>query len=417
MEESAAPVSFGRVLKNRQFCALWLALLVSSFGDWLALLALFSYIAFRLHGTPSQISWMLISFTLPAALFGPLGGVFVDRWNIKRTMIASDLIRTVLAALLAFSTDLYQIYFLVFTLSFVSCFFLPAQTVAIPLMVRKEELLVANSINAQTIQLIRVISPAVAGALVAWAGHKICFYIDSLSFVISAALLSTITLHRDTTEANKGIGSLPRELVEGLRFIGKHRAILFLTISMTAAILAVGAFDAVIVVYVRDILSADSRLFGVLISLVAVGTILGALLIGKFGQRWSRLYLVVLGILGIGINVLILAALSSAVATLICSFGLGLSVACVLIPSQTLMQEESPQSMLGRVSSTSMSLMTAAQLGSFLVAGTVANWLGIRNLYYLVGLTLILISIFAYGYKRVTRISEGNGSSGQATRV
>ncbi|HEV8369492.1 MAG TPA: hypothetical protein VGQ39_16170 [Pyrinomonadaceae bacterium] len=58
--------------------------------------------------------------------------------------------------------------------------------------------------------------------------------------------------------------------------------------------------------------------------------------------------------------------------------------------------------------STSMSLMTAAQLGSFLVAGTVANWLGIRNLYYLVGLTLILISMFAYGYKRVIRINEAS---------
>ena len=410
MEKRDAPVSFRQVIKNRQFRALWLAQLVSNFGDWLALLALFSFIAFHLHGTPSQIGWMLISFTLPVAVLGPIAGVFVDRWNLKRTMIASDLIRAILAALLAISTELYQIYLLVFALSCVSCFFLPAQTVAIPLLVRKEELLVANSINAQTVQLIRVISPAIAGALVAWAGHKVCFYIDSLSFVVSAALLSTITLHRETTEAHKGIGSLPLELVQGLKFIAKHRAILFLTISMTAAILAVGAFDAVIVVYVRDILSADSRLFGALISMVAVGTILGALLIGQFGQRWSKLYLVVLGIFGIGINVLILAVLRSVVATVVCSFGLGLSVACVLIPSQTLMQEESPQSMLGRVSSTSMSLMTAAQLGAFLIAGTVANWVGIRNLYYLVALTLILISIFAYGYKRAIHVTEADRS-------
>jgi DHA3 family macrolide efflux protein-like MFS transporter len=413
MEKRDAPVFFRQVLKNKQFRALWLAQLVSNFGDWLALLALFSYIAFRLHGTPSQIGWMLISFTLPVAVLGPIAGVFVDRWDLKKTMIASDVFRAILAGLLAVSTELYQIYFLAFALSCVSCFFLPAQMVAIPLLVRKEELLVANSINAQTVQLIRVISPAVAGALVAWAGHKVCFYIDSLSFVISAALLSTITLQRETTETRKGIRSLPLELAQGLTFIAKHRAILFLTISMTAAILAIGAFDAVIVVYVRDILSADSRLFGLLISMVGVGTILGALLLGKFGQKWSKLYLVVLGIFGIGINVLILAALSSVVATVVCSFGLGLSVACVLIPSQTLMQEESPQSMLGRVSSTSMSLMTAAQLCAFLIAGTVASWVGIRNLYYLVALTLILISIFAYGFKRAIRVTEASRSSGQ----
>ena len=175
MEIRYAPITFRQVLKNKQFFILWLAQLISNFGDWLALLALFSFIAFRLNGTPSQVSWMLISFTLPVAVLGPIAGVFVDRWNLKRTMILSDVVRAIIACGLAFSTEPYQIYFLVFALSSVSCFFLPAQTVAIPLLVSREELLVANSINAQTIQLIRVISPAVAGALVAWAGGKTLF--------------------------------------------------------------------------------------------------------------------------------------------------------------------------------------------------------------------------------------------------
>lgn len=120
---------------------------------------------------------------------------------------------------------------------------------------------------------------------------------------------------------------------------------------MTAAVFAVASFDAVIVVYVRDVLSSNSRLFGALVSLVAAGTILGALLIGRFGQKQSKLYLVVLGIFGMGVNVLIIAAFSSVTATLVCSLGLGLSVACVLVPSQTLLQEESPPAILGRVSS------------------------------------------------------------------
>lgn len=412
MQNSESPVTFRQILKNRQFLALWLAQFVSNFGDWLALLALFSFIAFRLQGTPAQVGWMLISFTLPVALLGPIAGVFVDRWNLKRTMITSDLIRAVLAVLLAFSTELYQVYVLVFALSSVSCFFLPAQTVAIPLLVRKEELLVANSINAQTIQLIRVISPAIAGALVAWVGEKICFYIDGVSFLLSAAILSTVRLSRQTTEAKKGLKSVPTELLQGLRFIAQHSGLLFLLICMTAAIFAVGAFDAVIVIYVRDILSASSRLFGTLISLVAIGTISGALLIGKFGQGWSKLHLVMLGILGLGGNVLALAGLSSVVATLVCSLGLGLSVACVLVPSQTLLQEESPPEILGRVSSTSMSLMTAAQLAALLISGTVASWIGIRNLYYLVAVLLILIAMVGYQYKRTRGMAESKASQG-----
>ena len=175
---------------------------------------------------------------------------------------------------------------------------------------------------------------------------------------------------------------------------------------MMAAVFAAGAFDAVIVIYVRDVLSASSRLFGSLISLVAAGTIFGALLIGRFGQKLSKLYLVVLGIFGLGVNVFILAALSNVVATLACSLGLGLSVACVLIPSQTLLQEESPPAILGRVNSTSMSVMTAAQLAAFLIAGAVAGWIGIRSLYYLVALILILIAIVGYGYRKSHPVSE-----------
>jgi MFS transporter, DHA3 family, macrolide efflux protein len=396
------PVTFKRVIQNRQFRALWLAQLVSSFGDWLALLALFSFIAFRLNGTPAQIGWMLISFTLPVAFLGPVAGVFVDRWNLKRTMIGSDLIRAFLAALIALSTELYQIYALVFAMSAVSCFFLPAQTVAIPLSVRKEELLVANSINAQTLQLIRVISPAAAGALVAWAGEKVCFYLDSASFLLSAAILSVINLSRKPEEHQKGINAVTAELLQGLKYIKNNRDILFLIVTMTSSVFAIAAFDSIIVVYVRDILNADSRIFGTLISLVGIGTILGSFVIGKFGQRWSKLYLVILGIFWIGLNILSLAVLSSTWATLACSFSLGLSAACVLIPSQTLLQEESPQSLLGRVSSTAMSLMTTAQLGAFLIAGTLAAAIGVRNLYYSLAAMLVVIAALGYGYEKST---------------
>jgi DHA3 family macrolide efflux protein-like MFS transporter len=399
-EAVAAPVTFRQVLRNRGFRSVWLAQLVSSCGDWLALLALFSFIAFRLRGTPAQISGMLIAFTLPAAVLGPVAGVFVDRWDLKRTMIGSDLIRAGLAVVLAFAVDLYQVYLLVFALSAVSCFFLPAQTVAIPLLVRKEELLVANSINGQTLQLIRVVSPAAAGALVAWAGERACFYIDGASFLVSALILSTIRLSRSAADHHRSINAVTAELRHGLNYILNHRAILFLIITMTASVFAIGAFDSVLAVYVRDILSADSRLFGALISLVGIGTFLGSFLIGKFGHRWSKLCLVIAGIFWIGLNVLSLAATSSAIATLACSFSLGLSAACVLIPSQTLLQEESPQALLGRVSSTAMSLMTTAQLAAFLIAGTLAAWIGVRNLYYLVAATLILIAVIGYGFKK-----------------
>jgi len=236
-----SPVTFRQLVKNRQFIALWVSQLVSSFGDWLAILALFSLVAFKMKSSPYEVAGIMISFIIPMAFLGPVAGVFVDRWDLKKTMIASDILRAVIAALLVLPSELYQIYILVFALSAISCFFLPAQSVAIPLIVRKEELLLANSINAQTIQFNRIISPAVAGLLVAWAGEKLCFYVDSFSFLFSAAVLTRLALRRERAEADKDSRSIIKELSKGLKFIASHRAILFVMISLVAAILVLTA--------------------------------------------------------------------------------------------------------------------------------------------------------------------------------
>jgi Na+/melibiose symporter-like transporter len=329
--------TFKDVLRNKRFLALWLAQMVSNFGDWLAMLALFSLVTYGYRGTAYQVAGVLISFIIPAALLGPVAGVFVDRWNLKRTMIASDLLRALVAASLAFPTQLYQLYPLIFALSAVSCFFMPAQMSALPLIVRKEELLVANSINTQTVQFNRIISPAVAGLLVEWAGEKLCFYIDSFSFVFSAAMISVIAFSREPVASEKGTGAVRKDFVEGVKFIISHRALLFVIVSMTAAILALGAFDALIAVYVRDILSSDQQVFGAILSLVGAGTIAGSLIIARFNQRHPKVYLVVAGIFMLGAGVLILSVCGKVWVTLCCTSIFGLGVAYVLVPAQTLM--------------------------------------------------------------------------------
>jgi MFS family permease len=82
---------------------------------------------------------------------------------------------------------------------------------------------------------------------------------------------------------------------------------------------------------------------------------------------------------------------------------LGVGVAGVLVPSQTMIQQETPPEILGRVTSTSMSLITIAQLISFLAAGRIAGWIGIQNLYYLVSLALLLVGIWGIIYLKFNR--------------
>jgi MFS family permease len=402
-------VTFGQVLRNRQFLLLWLAQLISTFGDWLAILALFSLIAFRYHGSSYQVAGIMIAFVIPMVTIGPVAGVFVDRWNTKRTMISSDLIRAIIVGLLALASALGGIYVLIFALSAVSCFFLPAQTVAIRKLVQKEELLVANSINSQTVQFNRVISPAIAGWLVSMFGERACFWIDCGSFIASAILVSLIALARtNRATSEKGARAVRTELTEGLKFIWGHKAILFLVVSMMAGIFAVGAFDSLVAVYLRDVLGASSRLFGEVISTTGVGIILGSIIIGRFGQHQTKVYMIAFGIFALGISVLCTALSGTPAVALAAALVLGISAAYVLVPGQTLMQEETPHEILGRVSSTSMSLVTVCQLMSFLVAGTIASVIGIRNLYYIVAAALVAIGGGGYIYARSNRLGEAH---------
>src|SRR5712691_2899904 len=162
----AEMLTLRQVLASRPFFRLWTGQLVSIFGDFVALFAVQTAVVFRMHGSPGDTTRVMVAFLVPSALIGPVAGVFVDRWNPRRTMIASDLARGVLIVFLAFTTNLWQIYAVCFTLSCISSFFLPAQSVTVPLLVGREGLTAANSLMQQTMQFVRIFSPATAGALV-----------------------------------------------------------------------------------------------------------------------------------------------------------------------------------------------------------------------------------------------------------
>src|SRR5258706_2248267 len=103
-------LSFGDVLRITVMRRVFYAQVVSLFGDFLALFAVIAVVSFRMHGTPAQLTGVQISYMMPIVFIGPIAGVFVDRWPLKPTLIASDLIRAVLALLLIATTEVWHVY-------------------------------------------------------------------------------------------------------------------------------------------------------------------------------------------------------------------------------------------------------------------------------------------------------------------
>jgi MFS family permease len=183
-----AALSMREALKIPGFKRLWFAQGVSILGDFLAIFGVINLITFRWHGTPLQVTNVMIAYIIPITIVAPLAGVFVDRWNVKRVMIASDLIRSVLILGLLFVTRLEHIYVIFLLVSTVSSFFGPAQSVTLRTLVPVHGLLSANALMSQAFYTMRIIAPAAAGLLVYWLGENSCFYLDTISFIFSAAM-------------------------------------------------------------------------------------------------------------------------------------------------------------------------------------------------------------------------------------
>src|ERR1700694_4403353 len=179
MAETPPPASPKALFAQAGFRALWLAQFVSVFGDFLAVFGVISRITFRLHGSATDVALVIVAYMAPVSLVAPLAGVLVDRWPVRRVMIASDLIRACIAASLLLATTVPQIARAMAALGIVSSFFGPAHSIVLRTLVAREDLLSANALFAQAFYAVRVLSPAVAGTLVAWLGEGACFWIDT----------------------------------------------------------------------------------------------------------------------------------------------------------------------------------------------------------------------------------------------
>jgi len=399
MPEASRQMTIREVLQLRPVRRLWLAQIVSVFGDFLAIFAVLSYVSFNLHASPAQVTGISVAFMIPFALIGPVAGVFVDRWNVKSTMIASDLIRAALALGLVFTGTLGQVYAILFLLSVFSAFFMPAQTVTLRTIVPREGLLAANALIQQAFQIMRIFSPALAGALVQWVGASSCYYIDSASFVVSASIVATLVIAREPVAPAKDshpLKSVFDDLMVGVKFIFTHETISFVILAMAAGMFAISCFGPLIAVYVRDELHANSLAFGVINALIGVGMIGGTLVMSRFAQKQSKTHLALWGLLTMGAFVVVLAAFKSIAAASISMFGVGVGVVFVFVSAQTLMQGQTPMELIGRVSSSVLSVLSFAQLIGLVFSGTLAQTLGVRNLFYASAVMLLLITVFGY---------------------
>jgi len=374
---------------------LWMGQLISIAGDFLAIFAVLTIASFRMHATPAGITGVTIAYMLPLAIFSPFSGALADRCDPRRTMIASDLTRAALILLLLPARQLSQIYAILFVLSTVSTFFIPAQSIAIRTLVPREKLLSVNTLMQQTTLTLRLASPALAGVLVARFGAQSCFYLDSLSFIWSACMLSTIAIHPIGRSSRPG----PRDLSAGVRFIASHPAISFVTAAMAAATFAISCSSPLLAVFVRDILHSGVRTFAAISSAIGLGLIAGTQSVRYCAKSSTPRAAVATGLAIAAFGIVLTGAYAVAIVTVTGAFLLGAGVSLLTVPAQTLIQSETPLVMAGRVTSGVMSTIAAAQIVGLTVSANLASGVGLRPLFFASAGLLAAIAIASFRTK------------------
>jgi MFS family permease len=388
-------------MRHPAFRTLWTAQVVSIFGDFLALFGVISLITFRLHGTPADVALATVAYLAPVSAVAPVAGVLVDRWRVKRVMIASDVLRAAIAASLVLVHDVTQICLVMALLGLVSSFFGPAQSVALRTLVPREDLLAANAMLSQAFYIVRIAAPALAGPLVAWLTEKACFWLDAGSFLFSAAMVGRLAIVQAQAPAREGsLRALGREFAEGNRFIFTHRGLSFAFLGSAAAMFMLSSFSPLVSVYVRDMLGAGAILYGAISAAVGVGLILGTTLVQRAAKDRPMANVVISGLLLLGAGAALLGAFRNAATAALSTLTIGVAIAIVIVPAQTLSQKETPPAMMGRVSSTFMSLFSVAQVLGMLLSGALATHLGIRQLFLACGAALGVLAAVGWTWLR-----------------
>jgi len=354
------------VLKNRNFFLLWMGQIISQLGDRLGQMALIAFVYLRAPGSPLQIAKILSFTIIPVFLIGPLAGVYVDRWDRRRTMYICDLLRSLMMLtiplFLFYSKSLAPIYLIIFIVFSIGRFFVPAKLSIIPDLVQKKDLLIANSLVNTTGMIAAVLGFGISGVLVEWLGAKSGFYLDSLGFLVSGVFIFSISKKFTTAVDLKEVGkeiveviskSVFQEIKEGVFYFIRKKDIRFTASIIFALWSALGAVYVVIIVFVQQTLHSATKDLGLLVMFLGIGLFLGSLIYGKFGQRVSHYKIIFSSLVLSGIMLVIFALgiyhYPNFILAALLSLCLGLIIAPIMIASNTIIHNVSDNVMMGKI--------------------------------------------------------------------
>ncbi|MCS6941997.1 MAG: MFS transporter [Geminocystis sp.] len=389
------------VIKNANFLLLWLGQVFSQLADKIYLVLMIGIIKtyFQQPGESisGKVSMVMIAFTIPAILFGSLAGVYVDRWSKKMVLVTSNLGRGLLVLIiplcLSWQTTHLKLFSLpwgfwltllvTFCVSTLTQFFAPAEQATIPLIVRRKDLLAANSIYTTTMMGMLIVGFAIGQPLLTMADTLPLPHGRELlvgGCYLTAGGILTLLYFRETKKHLQTSEIHPwQDIKEGIEYLKANPIVRYAIIQQILLFSLFAALAVLAVPMAEKIPGMRAEEFGYLLAATGVGVAMGAAFVTQQGKLIPYSRLSFWGFVGMGGSLLVLpVVMNSLVSTLIITVVLGFSASFVGVPMQTTIQVETPPNKRGKVFGLQNNAVNIALSLPLALAGVAETYFGLR---------------------------------------
>jgi MFS family permease len=425
------------LLRNRAFLAVWSAQILSMTAANALTFALIVLVA-ELTKANTSSSLLILFAVVPAVLFGILAGVIVDRSDKRLVLIVTNALRAVaVSVILVFGRDLITAYVVNFLVASVTVFFVPAEAATLPAIVRKRDLLIANSLFTFTFNGAFLLGFIILAPLViAFGGFPTLFAIIVAMFAASAVLCATLPPSEPLAQglgvdvAGQALERGRRDIGEALAFLRGQPAIAWSLVYIAVTYTLIAVAGALAPGYVREVLLLPERAVALLVGPAGVGVVAGLALLNVVSQRVGHSRAVGLG-LGATVAALVVLAAARPVAgiagratsggglaglpyfigvVVITAFVFGVAYAFITVPSMTYVQETLPEIIRGRVFGVLNVLVSVFSLLPFLVVGPVADLWGVAPVFIGSAALVVGVWVAGRGVRRTSMVGRGAAS-------
>jgi MFS family permease len=400
---------FKALLKNRSFLCLWIGQIFSQVADKVLLvmsIALLSTYHIPIKYAASSGSYLMVSSTIPAILFGVAAGIFVDRYPKQKIMVISNIIRGCLILLLPVLPKEFAILLLInFTISVVMQVFTPAELSAIPLVVKPENLLTANALFTTTSMSSLIFGFGIGEPILTAAtnisktgGREI---LVSALYFIAAGSVQLVEMQEtiDTSKQARRASNPWRELKSGFMYLRSNKLLLSAMLQLAVLFSTIAALLGLSIGLTAEV-GLKPEQFGYLVAPLGIGLVLGAGILGHFGSRIQQKSLPLVGFIGMGITLAMFTFVHNLPVGIFCAGILGLGASLIGVPMQTLIQEKTPESMRGKVFGFQNNAVNIAVAVPLIIVAPLTDRFGLQPILWGMSAIVTIAGILAWNSTR-----------------